>query len=88
MRGIERAMQDNNAASLCGGGGVLANHLLRERLGSCAASAGMRLRLPPMGYCIDNAAMIAGLGAIMLSKGHAHGMDLHAVARLPIGHQA
>ena len=88
MRGVERAMQDNNAASLCGGGGVLANQLLRERLGICAASAGMRLRLPPMGYCIDNAAMIAGLGAIMLSKGHAHGMDLQAVARLPIGHQA
>jgi N6-L-threonylcarbamoyladenine synthase len=87
VRGVDEAMQDTPAVSLCGGGGVLANTMLRERLDECARRHGVTLRIPPMRYCIDNAAMIAGLGGHMLAKGRTASWDLQAKARLPLGTQ-
>ncbi|MCC7388259.1 MAG: tRNA (adenosine(37)-N6)-threonylcarbamoyltransferase complex transferase subunit TsaD [Phycisphaerales bacterium] len=43
------------------GGGVTANSLLRARLAAMGEERGLRVVLPPMGLCVDNAAMIAGL---------------------------
>ncbi|MGD9688146.1 MAG: tRNA (adenosine(37)-N6)-threonylcarbamoyltransferase complex transferase subunit TsaD [Phycisphaerales bacterium] len=44
------------------GGGVSANSRLRAELVELARERGLEIRLPPMGLCVDNAAMIAGLG--------------------------
>jgi len=44
------------------GGGVTANSLLRQRLDALAQEDGLRVWIPPRALCIDNAAMIAGLG--------------------------
>ncbi|HCA38546.1 MAG TPA: tRNA (adenosine(37)-N6)-threonylcarbamoyltransferase complex transferase subunit TsaD [Phycisphaerales bacterium] len=85
LLGVEDVMQRDSVTSLCGGGGVLANTLLRAKLSTCAAQHHATLRIPPMRYCIDNAAMIAGLGAYMLERGQTTSLDLQAVARLPIG---
>ncbi|MDP6986524.1 MAG: tRNA (adenosine(37)-N6)-threonylcarbamoyltransferase complex transferase subunit TsaD [Phycisphaerales bacterium] len=85
ISGVEHVLQRESVASLCGGGGVLANTLLRERLGQSAARYHATLRIPPMRYCIDNAAMIAGLGAHLLERGRTASWDLQAAARLPIG---
>ncbi len=84
IRGVERALDRHDAASVCGGGGVLANSLLRSRLEEVASTRGLPLRIPPMKYCIDNAAMIAGLGSIMLESGRGAGLDLQAAPRAPI----
>ena len=60
------------------GGGVSANSRLREELEKFAGSRGLKLVIPPLGYCMDNAAMIAGLGATMLKAGRSSGMGLQA----------
>lgn len=65
--------------TLLTGGGVTANSRLRQELQALAARNGMRVRLPGLAYCMDNAAMIGGLGYHMLCEGRASGWDLQAV---------
>lgn len=48
------------------GGGVTRNRLLREELEGWGRSRGLDVRLPSPSYCVDNAAMIAGLGFHLL----------------------
>ena len=84
IRALDQACVRVNARSLVGGGGVLANTLLRQRLEELADRHDVTLRLPPQRFCIDNAAMIAGLGAHMLAAGRTSGLDLQALARMPV----
>eukprot|EP00913_Durusdinium_trenchii_P006333 g5945.t1 len=58
------------------GGGVSANSRLRAEADAFARKHGLTLCLPEMAYCIDNAAMIAGLGALTLEAGGPSGLDL------------
>lgn len=58
------------------GGGVAANSRLRAQLPALTDSLGVRLILPPMKYCLDNAAMIAALGHDLLATGLRHGLEL------------
>jgi N6-L-threonylcarbamoyladenine synthase len=51
------------------GGGVAANARLRERLAVRCAEAGVTLRVPPLRLCTDNGAMVAALGAEIVSRG-------------------
>lgn len=51
------------------GGGVSANRRLRETLAAECAKAGVRLRVPPLDLCTDNGAMVAALGAEIVSRG-------------------
>ena len=60
------------------GGGVSANSRLREELEKFAGARELKLVIPPLGYCMDNAAMIAGLGATLLKGGRSSGMGLQA----------
>ncbi|MCC6676262.1 MAG: tRNA (adenosine(37)-N6)-threonylcarbamoyltransferase complex transferase subunit TsaD [Phycisphaerales bacterium] len=71
---LERAMdrlagEGRPVASLLTGGGVTANSRLRTELGAFARARGLQLFLPPMGYCVDNAAMIAGLAHHLAREG-------------------
>lgn len=50
------------------GGGVSANTELRDKLSRRSLEDGIRLFLPPKGLCLDNAAMVAGLGAAIYKK--------------------
>ncbi len=50
------------------GGGVAANSALRETLKARGAREGIRANFPSMPLCMDNAAMIAGLGYHLASK--------------------
>lgn len=54
--------QHPDCATLFAGGGVTANSLLRVRLNDFCREAGLKLVLPAMEFCLDNGAMIAGLG--------------------------
>jgi tRNA A37 threonylcarbamoyltransferase TsaD len=51
---------------------------LRHDLDQFAAKHALRLVLPPLRYCMDNGAMVAGLGGTLLSKGLMSGVDLQA----------
>ena len=69
------ALDRTGLSTLCIGGGVAANTLLRERLGQAAAARGVRLVIPPMRLCTDNAVM----GAIALEQlkaGSVDGLDI------------
>jgi len=54
-----RAVAEVGARSLCIGGGVAANSLLRERILDLCTAEGLRCFLPSRSMCTDNAAMIA-----------------------------
>lgn len=53
------AIEQTGARTLLTGGGVVANTLLRRELEQLADAEGLVLRLPPMPFCVDNAAMLA-----------------------------
>ncbi|MGB2966781.1 MAG: tRNA (adenosine(37)-N6)-threonylcarbamoyltransferase complex transferase subunit TsaD, partial [Phycisphaerae bacterium] len=62
------------------GGGVAANRRLRGRLQADAHAAGLEVFIPPMAYCTDNAAMVAGLAYHLLQAGRTADLDLEARA--------
>lgn len=64
--------------SLIVGGGVSANSRLRRELVDLASAHGLRIVLPELRFCVDNAAMIAGLGGVLLEANGADGLSLRA----------
>ncbi|MCC7146211.1 MAG: tRNA (adenosine(37)-N6)-threonylcarbamoyltransferase complex transferase subunit TsaD [Phycisphaeraceae bacterium] len=82
---IERALEhlglrDAAPRALLVGGGVSANSLLRQSALELGRQRGLKVCLPPMSLCLDNAAMIAGLGYEHFRLGEFAGLDLPAVA--------
>ena len=59
------------------GGGVAANNRLRERLYGEAEKSGLNIYFPHPKLCMDNAAMVAGLGYQLFKKGYKSGLDLN-----------
>jgi N6-L-threonylcarbamoyladenine synthase len=84
-----RAIRTTPYQTLVLAGGVAANKRLREKAAERCAKERYRLVRTPMPYCTDNAAMVAGLGALLLRKGgnDATGVDLSmdAYANLKVG---
>jgi N6-L-threonylcarbamoyladenine synthase len=74
------AVARTGADTVVVGGGVAANSDLRARLARRCDGAGVRLHLPPMAYCTDNAVMIAALGGRLLARGRAGDLSLSASA--------
>ncbi len=70
-----KAVKDTGAESLVIGGGVACNSRLRERL---SAECPCTVHLPSICYCIDNGAMIAGLGYYRLQAGIKDSLELEA----------
>lgn len=60
------------------GGGVSANSRLRTELAEFAGKHALGLIIPPLKYCMDNGAMVAGLGATLLTNGRVSSLDLQA----------
>jgi N6-L-threonylcarbamoyladenine synthase len=75
---LERALQHAPYTSLLTGGGVTANSRLRAELQDFAERHKLQLFLPQLRYCVDNAAMIAGLAHHHLEQGLVSGLDLQA----------
>lgn len=78
---VERALDQHEACSLVVGGGVSANRRVRSVLGDTCMARGLELRLPALDYCMDNAAMIAGLAHPLLEAGLVSDATLSARAR-------
>lgn len=80
MLKLRRALEQHpGCRTLLVGGGVSANSLLRSRLEPLRAE-GVDVRVPPIAYCLDNAAMIAALGHDLLAEGGGAGDGLEMTA--------
>lgn len=79
-----RAAADSGAHTLVLAGGVSANSGLRRRMEEECARRGLRLFVPPLALCGDNAAMVGAQGFFEYRAGNRAGMDLNACASLPI----
>ena len=67
------------------GGGVAANSRLRAMATERAEARGIRVRVPRPGLCTDNGAMVAALGAELVTRGRAPAaLDLPADSSQPI----
>ncbi len=66
---IRRAVKLTGAKTIITGGGVAANSALRRMAAELADKLGYKLRMPEMKFCIDNAAMMAGLAYHYLTTG-------------------
>ena len=83
MDRLLEAVEHTGVRRVALGGGVAANSRLRARAQEAAARRGLRLFLPPIKYCIDNAAMVAGLGWHALRAGQLSDLtlDVHPTER-------
>ncbi len=79
-----QACQRHDVGDLIIGGGVAANSRLRSLAAERCAAAGLKLRVPRPGLCTDNGAMVAALGAEIVSRGVPPSpLDLPADSSLP-----
>jgi N6-L-threonylcarbamoyladenine synthase len=77
---MRRAVMRTGAKTIVIGGGVSANSALRAAAAELAGKLHCKLRLPALQYCVDNAAMIAGLGYHYYRLGRTSELDLEAQA--------
>ena len=68
MKGVAIAFEEGSYESIVAGGGVTANITLRHQLQEFATTHDKPLHIPDFEYCVDNGAMIAGLGAAFLRQ--------------------
>jgi len=85
---LDRLRQIRPVATLAVSGGAAANRLLRRRLTSWANLHGVALRLVPLAFSGDNAAMIAFAALERLRRGDAGDRpgDTVVESRMPFGH--
>src|SRR5947207_3500648 len=80
-----QACQRHDVTDLIIGGGVAANSRLRSLGAERCDAAGIKLRVPRPGLCTDNGAMVAALGAEIVSRGlEPSPLDLPADSSLPV----
>jgi N6-L-threonylcarbamoyladenine synthase len=75
VKKLRRAIEQFDAKSIILGGGVSANRGLRAAL----VRFPVPVHFPPLAYCTDNAAMIAGLAEVHYRAGNFAALDLDAV---------
>ena len=65
----QRALRETGAEHVAVVGGVAANSSLRSRMEALGDDEGVAVSVPDLAYCMDNAAMIAQVGAQRLAAG-------------------
>ncbi|HET7900033.1 MAG TPA: tRNA (adenosine(37)-N6)-threonylcarbamoyltransferase complex transferase subunit TsaD [Candidatus Nanopelagicales bacterium] len=79
------ACRENGVEHLVIGGGVAANSRLRALAQERCDAAGVELRIPRPALCTDNGAMVAALGAELVTRGRSPGsLDLPADSSMPV----
>jgi tRNA N6-adenosine threonylcarbamoyltransferase len=77
---VGRALEQiGECHTLIVGGGVSANTLVRSEMARMASEHGLELIIPEMANCVDNAAMIAGLGTKLFESGQRDDFSLSAL---------
>ena len=79
LRALFNAAEDSGLTTIVAGGGVAANTYLRARL---AERQDLRCIFPPMEFCGDNGAMIAGIAFHYLVRGDRSPLSITASARV------
>ncbi|MHC4516596.1 MAG: tRNA (adenosine(37)-N6)-threonylcarbamoyltransferase complex transferase subunit TsaD [Planctomycetota bacterium] len=77
---LRRALRAHGTLSLSIGGGVARNELLRERIQGDEELGSVQLVFPPPELCSDNAAMVAGLGTVLLARNEVDDLHLEVAA--------
>ncbi len=77
---VHNAQQKAEAPTFCLGGGVAANHMLRAAYEKMCAEEGVRLVMPPLASCGDNAGMIAEVALDRFRTGRFSPLDTDAAA--------
>lgn len=80
----KRALLDTGAKEFCLGGGVAANPALRAAYEEMCASIGVRLTMPPLSACGDQAAMIAEVAHDRFAQGAFADWSLDVKAHAPL----
>ncbi|MCD6521100.1 MAG: tRNA (adenosine(37)-N6)-threonylcarbamoyltransferase complex transferase subunit TsaD [Anaerolineae bacterium] len=76
-----KAVEEYGAVQVLLAGGVAANKLLRQEI---HRQVKVPVRYPPIRYCTDNAAMVAGAGYYRFLAGERSGWDLDVRPNLPL----
>ena len=76
------AARDTGIRTMVAGGGVAANSALRERLLDLAVGGDVRVVLPGLSLCTDNAAMVAAVAAYRLASDGPTPLDAPVVPNL------
>jgi N6-L-threonylcarbamoyladenine synthase len=85
-----QAAAEFSAGTIVLAGGVAANTALRERLRAEVAARYRQdavVAFPPLEYCTDNAAMVAGAGAWIIRRGDLSGWEADVLPRLALTQQ-
>ena len=78
------ALRQTGAKEFCLGGGVAANPELRHAYEAMCHQLGVRLTMPPLSACTDNAAMIALVALDRYKQGKFFGLDCDVKAHVPL----
>jgi len=79
LRALFNAVEDSGLSAVVAGGGVAANSWLRKRL---AERQDLQSVFPPLEFCGDNGAMIAGIGYQYLTRNDCSPLSVNASARV------
>jgi len=77
---VVQALRETGRTRVAAAGGVAANSRIRNDLIAAAESMGVKVYLPPLSLCGDNAAMIGSQGYYEYLAGNTAGMELNAYA--------
>ncbi len=82
---LDRAVRKENIKNVTITGGVSANSRLRELAQSWASSNNIKLMIPPLKFCTDNAAMIGYVGIQRFNQGESDNQYLAPSPEGPLG---
>ena len=85
VNNTKEALQMTGHKVLSIAGGVAANSRLRQAMQQMCDDIGVKLFLPEIIYCGDNAAMIGAAGYYMLQNKEYGGLDMNAQSYIPLG---